>query len=71
VIVLTGLKCPVRCVTFSPDGMMPAAGGEDCVIRLWDASAGAHRGTLAVATVDPADVTYRFAPDGRHPRRGG
>src|SRR5205823_1125893 len=53
---------PVRSVAFSPDGAVLASGGDDHVLRLWEAATGKPLETLRG---HEASVTaLAFAPDG-------
>jgi WD40 repeat protein/serine/threonine protein kinase len=54
---------PVNCVTFATDGKQLASGGNDRVVRIWDA---ASRGELAVLGEGPGAVSLvAYSPDGR------
>ena len=41
---LTGHEQMVYCVTFSPDGKLPASGSSDSTVRLWDVATGKPHG---------------------------
>ncbi|MFG2045642.1 WD40 repeat domain-containing protein [Dactylosporangium sp. NPDC048998] len=56
----------VLSVAIAPDGSWLATGGDDGVVRMWDATAGQLRAELAGHT-----GTVRSAPDGSRPATGG
>lgn len=56
-------RVPVRCVVFSPDGTLLAAGDQDWRIKLWDLRDGCEVTTL-VGHLDTV-ASLAFAPDGR------
>ena len=59
----TGLHGPVRGVAFSPDGKRIASGGQDRVVRVWDAVDG--RELLALQGHTGQVETVKFSPDGK------
>ncbi len=59
----TGLRGPVRGVTFSPDGSRIASGGRDRIVRVWDAIDG--RELLALKGHSYQVETVEFSPDGQ------
>jgi uncharacterized protein (TIGR03067 family) len=63
VLTFTGHTGPVNCVTFSPDGKLLVSGGEDKVVRVWDAASGKERRALH----GHRDTVYAvaFSPDGK------
>src|SRR5207249_539103 len=60
---LTGPDDWVKCVAFSPDGSLVAAGSVDRTLRLWDVHGGAEawRGDAHASAV----LCLAFSPDGR------
>jgi WD40 repeat protein len=59
----------VRALAFSPDGALLVTGGEDGVVRLWDARAGSPVGALDWG-IRPV-TALAFAPDGMTAAAGG
>ncbi len=60
--------CAIRCIAYSPDGKQLASGGDDDLIRLWDARTGAELHCLAGhGTRSPyvCITTLSFSPDGK------
>lgn len=59
----------VQCVSFSPDGRLLAAGGQDGRVRLWERATG--RELACHATEQHRVTSLRFTPDGRSLLSGG
>src|SRR5262249_11575319 len=56
---------PVACsVAFSPDGQRLLSGGEDKLVKVWDAKTGKQILSLAGQTAGVQSVA--FSPDGKH-----
>jgi WD40 repeat protein len=62
VLTFAGHAGHVNCVTFSPDGKFLISGGDDKVVRVWDATTGKERRVLK-----HEDTVYAvaFGPDGK------
>jgi WD40 repeat protein len=60
--ILDSYNAGTNTVTFSPDGRILAAGGNDEMVRLWDVRTGVQTGTLRCAA--PV-FCVSFSPDGR------
>lgn len=71
---LFSLPASVKCAAFSPDNSLMATGGQDGVIRLWNAKTGKH---IALWNADASgshpDSIYAlaFSPDGQTLATGG
>ena len=57
------VDCHPRCVSFSPDSAILAAGFSDATIRLYDTAAGKETARLEVN--GPLQGVLAFSPDGR------
>jgi WD40 repeat protein len=68
VATLTGHEGTVNAVVFGPDGRTLATGGDDHMVRLWDAAA--HR---QIGRLDHESSVYAvaFSPDGATLAAGG
>ena len=60
---------PGLSVTFSPDGLRLATGGEDNTVKIWEVQSGRELATLRGHTADIYSVA--FSPDGRWIASGG
>src|SRR5262249_60219889 len=58
-----GTRGAARCVAFSPDGKLLAVGGEDGIVRVWDAGTAREVLTLQ-GHLSPVN-RVAFSPDGR------
>ncbi len=65
----TGLHGPVKGVAFSPNGKRIASGGQDRVVRVWDAADGQE--LLALKGYSGPVETVKFSPDGKWLASGG
>jgi WD40 repeat protein len=61
--VAGGRKNQINCVSFNPDAITFASGGDDGVLRIWDAASGHQLQALHVS--DLGIFGLDFSPDGR------
>lgn len=68
ILTFTGHSKRVRAIDVSPDGRSIVTGSQDGFVILWDASTGAVKRKIELATPDhPVEVyDIQFAKDGRH-----
>lgn len=61
--VFTECRLPVHCVSFSPDGKLLAAAGEEAKIRIFDLAAGSQLGELKDHSASVLSIAW--SPDSR------